>query len=77
MYTLKDSNDVPGRKTLCQVGYPENMTPDLCIIDTDNPYTSLSINSKVLREALLSDPGFVLFTLGLKVEDANKGRNIR
>lgn len=77
MYALKDSKDLPGMKKLCQVGYPIDMVPDLCIYNTNDPYTVISINSTVLREALLNDPGFVLFTLGLKVEDANTGRNIK
>lgn len=76
MYAITDANQLPGRKKLCQVGYPEHMTPDICIYNTDNLYETIDINARVLREALLSDPSYVLFTLGLKVEDANKGRNI-
>jgi hypothetical protein len=77
MYTITDANKLPGKKELCHIGYPVHLTPDLCIYNTADPYRVISINSQVLREALLSDPGFILFTLGIKVEDANKGRNVK
>lgn len=77
MYTITDSAKLPGRKELCHIGYPVHMDPDLCIYNTTDPFKYITINSKVLREALLSDPGFILFTLGIKVEDANKGRNVK
>lgn len=77
MYTITDSVKLPGRKELCHIGYPVHMDPDLCIYNTTDPFKYITINSKVLREALLSDPGFILFTLGIKVEDANKGRNVK
>lgn len=77
MYAIKDARDVPARQELCKVGYPLHTTPDICILNTDNPYTVISINSQVLREALLADPSYVLFTLGIKVENANKGRNVK
>ena len=64
MYAIKDARDVPARQELCKVGYPLHTTPDICILNTDNPYTVISINSQVLREALLADPSYVLFTLG-------------
>lgn len=76
MYRITDSAKLPGRKELCHIGYPVNITPDLCIYNDTDPYKFITINSQVLREALLSDPGFILFTLGVKVEDA-KGRKIQ
>jgi hypothetical protein len=75
MYKITDSANLPGKKELCHVGYPVNMNPDLCIYSDDNPYRYITINSNVLREALLSDPSFILFTLGIKIEDA-KGRKV-
>lgn len=77
MYKITDSARLPGRKELCHIGYPVHMDPDLCIYNDTDPFKYITINSKVLREALLSDPGFILFTLGIKVEDATKGRNIK
>lgn len=77
MYKLIDSNKLPGKKELCHIGYPVHMNPDLCFYNTADPYRVIAINSQVLREALLADPGFVLFTLGIKVEDAQKGRNVK
>lgn len=77
MYTITDSAKLPGRKELCHIGYPVNMDPDLCIYNTSDPFKHITINSQVLREALLSDPSFILFTLGIKVEDATKGRNVK
>lgn len=77
MYTITDSAKLPGRKELCHIGYPVHMNPDLCIYNTADPYKAICINSQVLREALLSDPGFILFTLGIKVEDAKTGRNVK
>lgn len=76
MYRITDSAKLPGRKELCHIGYPVNLEPDLCIYNDTDPYKFITINSQVLREALLSDPGFILFTLGVKVEDA-KGRKIQ
>jgi hypothetical protein len=76
MYRITDSAKLPGRKELCHIGYPVNLAPDLCIYNDADPYKYITINSQVLREALLSDPGFILFTLGVKVEDA-KGRKIQ
>lgn len=77
MYRITDSANLPGRKELCHIGYPANMDPDLCIYNDADPYKCITINSNVLREALLSDPGFILFTLGIKVEDSKRGRNIK
>ena len=77
MYKLTDSNNLPGKKELCHIGYPVHLNPDLCFYNTADPYRVIAINSQVLREALLADPGFVLFTLGIKVEDAQKGRNVK
>jgi hypothetical protein len=51
------------------------MDPNICIYNDADPYKNIAINANVLREALLSDPSFVLFTLGIKVEDA-KGRKV-
>lgn len=75
MYRIIDSNRLPCKKELCHIGYPINMNPDLCIYNDTDPYKCITINSTVLREALLADPGFILFTLGIKIEDA-KGRKI-
>lgn len=75
MYRIVDSDKLPCKKELCYIGYPVNMNPDLCIYNDTDPYKCITINSTVLREALLADPGFVLFTLGIKIEDA-KGRKI-
>ena len=77
MYRITDSAKLPGRKELCFIGYPVNIDPDLCIYNDTDPFKYITINSNVLREALLSDPSFILFTLGIKVEDATKGRNIK
>ena len=77
MYRITDSAKLPGRKELCLIGYPVNIDPDLCIYNDTDPFKYITINSNVLREALLSDPSFILFTLGIKVEDATKGRNIK
>lgn len=76
MYRITDSAKLPGRKELCHIGYPVHMDPDLCIYNDTDPFKCITINSSVLREALLSDPGFILFTLGIKVEDA-KGRKVK
>lgn len=75
MYRITDSAKLPGKKELCHIGYPVHMDPNICIYNDADPYKNISINAQVLREALLSDPGFVLFTLGIKVEDA-KGRKV-
>lgn len=75
MYAITDADKLPGRKQLCHVGYPVHMNPDICIYNTADPYKVISINSQVLREALLADPSYILFTLGIKVEDAKTGRN--
>ena len=77
MYRITDSAKLPGRKELCLIGYPINIDPDLCIYNDTDPFKYITINSNVLREALLSDPSFILFTLGIKIEDATKGRNIK
>lgn len=75
MYRITDSTKLPGRKELCHIGYPVHMDPNICIYNDADPYKNIAINANVLREALLSDPSFVLFTLGIKVEDA-KGRKV-
>ena len=75
MYAIIDSDKLPMKKELCHIGSPVHMNPDLCIYNTADPYKFITINSQVLREALLADPGFILFTLGIKVEDA-KGRKV-
>lgn len=69
MYIITDSKNVAARKDPCLVGVPYDMEPDLCIINPGNPSNVISINSNVLREALLADPMFVLSRLGIKVED--------
>ena len=77
MYRITDSAKLPGRKELCLIGYPVHIDPDLCIYNDTDPFKYITINSNVLREALLSDPSFILFTLGITIEDATKGRNIK
>ena len=39
MFKLTDSTEVPGPKPLIQAGYPDKMTPDICIVDSTNIYS--------------------------------------
>lgn len=75
MFKLTDSTEVPGVKPLIQVGYPDKMTPDICLVDSTNIFSFVAMNSTMLREALLADPTFTLVTLGIKVEDVFRGGN--
>lgn len=76
MYKITNADNIPARKDLCLIGYPENITPDIVIYNDADPYRCIALNSKVLREALLSDSGFMLFHLGIKVEES-KGRDVK
>jgi len=69
MYNLKQSNDVPGPKQLVRVGLPEHIEPDICITTDLNSHVYLSLNSTVLREALLKNKLLTIELLGLVVED--------
>lgn len=76
MYRITKADNIPAPKNLCLIGYPENVTPDIVIYNDEDPYKCIAINSKVLKEALLSDPSFMLFDLGLKVEPS-RGRDVK
>lgn len=69
MYIITDAKNVPAVPQPCKVGIPVDTESDLCILNPGNPSNTIWINSNVLREALLADPSFVLFTLGIKVTD--------
>lgn len=69
MYTIKRSSDVYGRKMLCRVGLPQDVEPDLCFVATADRGNYLSINSVVLRQALLSNPKLLKEVLKIKVVD--------
>lgn len=76
MYRITKADNIPAPKNLCLIGYPEDVVPDIVIYNDADPYKCIALNSKVLREALLSDPSFMLFDLGIKVEES-KGRNVK
>lgn len=69
MYIITDAKNVPAVPQVCRVGIPADTESNLAILNPGNPSNVIWINSTVLREALLADPSFVLFTLGLKVTD--------
>lgn len=75
MFKLIDSTEVPGQKKLIQAGYPDKMTPDICIVDSNNIYSFIELNAEMLREALLANPSYTLVTLGISVKDGRTGGN--
>jgi ABC-type transport system involved in Fe-S cluster assembly fused permease/ATPase subunit len=59
--------------TTCAVGrFFGQSTPDLTIYCEGVPQARISINSKVLKEALLSNPEVVEKVLGLRISEISK-----
>jgi len=74
MYKIcKSSDTYMNPYTTCAVGrFFGQSTPDLTIYCEGVPQARISINSKVLKEALLSNPEVVEKVLGLRVSEISK-----
>lgn len=70
MYLIVRSELVPGSKNPVQLGYPENMAPNLCFVSTESTSAYIPMNAAVLRQALLNSAK-TLETIGIKVVDLN------
>lgn len=75
-YSLKLSREVPnagGYKNMLRVGMPvqADMVNDICICCAGS-YEFVSLNSNVLKQALLNSPEFVKNVLGLQIKEIKK-----
>lgn len=69
MYYITQSQSVPGSKQLIQMGYPTNVTPDICLCTSINSYAHICLNAAMLREALLASPQILEQVLCIRVAD--------
>jgi len=69
MYKIKASSEVAARKTPVQLGAPDNTYPDLVFTTEFSSDIILSMNSIVLRDALLRSKEFLAKYLKIEVVD--------
>jgi hypothetical protein len=72
MYKIKPASEVAARKQIVQVGAPDNTYPDLVFTTEFSRDIILSMNSMVLRSALLNSKEFLESILKIKVVDVSK-----
>lgn len=71
MYKIKAASDVPGPKQRVIIGSPQNTYPDIVFATDFSRDIILSMNSVVLREALLNSKEFLEKFLKLKITELN------
>jgi len=72
MYKIKPASEVAARKQVVQLGAPDNVYPDLVFTTDFSRDIILSMNSIVLRTALLNSKEFLESVLKIKVVDVSR-----
>lgn len=73
MFILTESRHTPIPKRQIREAFPdvECSVPDICILNASNATAAILLNSKMLREALLTNPEMTKNLLGIIVTDVN------
>jgi hypothetical protein len=77
MFKIKKANEVPARKEKVLIGAPDHTVPDLVFTTEFSRDIILSMNSTVLKTALLNSKEFLEDYLEIKIVDLNTSKPVK